>query len=173
MCGIAGLFLREGSADLATVRRMCDSIRHRGPDDEGFHLDGACGIGIRRLRIIDLSTGHQPIANVPLGAFLSGGIDSSSVVASMALQSSEPVKTFSIGFQESDVPLAVWFRGPLRALVWDHLTGSRFLNRGLVSSEFVRSLLEEHQRERRDNHHWLWSLPMLELWFHNLEQSRS
>ena len=63
MCGIAGYFLRGGEAQLATVRAMCDQIRHRGPDDEGFHVDGSCAIGMRRLSIIDLSTGHQPISN--------------------------------------------------------------------------------------------------------------
>ena len=42
---------------------MCDQIRHRGPDDDGYHVDGSCGIGMRRLSIIDLSTGHQPISN--------------------------------------------------------------------------------------------------------------
>ncbi len=42
---------------------MCEVIRHRGPDDDGFHLDGPCALGMRRLSIIDLSTGHQPIAN--------------------------------------------------------------------------------------------------------------
>jgi asparagine synthase (glutamine-hydrolysing) len=63
MCGIAGFVLRDGDADLSTLQVMCDRIRHRGPDDEGFHVDGACGIGMRRLSIIDLSTGHQPISN--------------------------------------------------------------------------------------------------------------
>lgn len=42
---------------------MCDQIRHRGPDDAGYHVDGGCAIGMRRLSIIDLSTGHQPISN--------------------------------------------------------------------------------------------------------------
>ena len=42
---------------------MCDSIRHRGPDDEGFHVEGPCAIGMRRLSIIDLATGHQPMSN--------------------------------------------------------------------------------------------------------------
>ena len=45
------------------VRAMCDAIRHRGPDDEGFHVEGPCGIGMRRLSIIDLATGHQPMSN--------------------------------------------------------------------------------------------------------------
>jgi asparagine synthase (glutamine-hydrolysing) len=63
MCGIGGFFLRDGQADFATVKAMCDSIVHRGPDDEGFHVDGPAAIGMRRLSIIDLSTGHQPISN--------------------------------------------------------------------------------------------------------------
>jgi len=63
MCGIAGFYLRDGKAELSAVRAMCDQIRHRGPDDEGFYVAGGCAIGMRRLSIIDLSTGHQPMAN--------------------------------------------------------------------------------------------------------------
>jgi asparagine synthase (glutamine-hydrolysing) len=63
MCGIAGFLLREGNAQARIVHAMCDQIRHRGPDDEGVHTDGPCGIGMRRLSIIDLSTGHQPLSN--------------------------------------------------------------------------------------------------------------
>ena len=63
MCGIAGYFLRNGAAESGVVKAMCDVIRHRGPDDEGFYVDGGCAIGMRRLSIIDLSTGHQPISN--------------------------------------------------------------------------------------------------------------
>jgi asparagine synthase (glutamine-hydrolysing) len=63
MCGIAGFYLLGDRAELQVLKAMCDRIRHRGPDDEGFHIDGGCGIGMRRLSIIDLSTGHQPISN--------------------------------------------------------------------------------------------------------------
>jgi asparagine synthase (glutamine-hydrolysing) len=63
MCGIAGFYLREGRASLSAVRTMCDQIRHRGPDDDGYHVEGGCAIGMRRLSIIDLSTGHQPMTN--------------------------------------------------------------------------------------------------------------
>ncbi len=63
MCGIAGFFLRDKLAELADVQQMCAAIRHRGPDDDGFHLDGGCAIGMRRLSIIDLHSGHQPISN--------------------------------------------------------------------------------------------------------------
>jgi asparagine synthase (glutamine-hydrolysing) len=63
MCGIVGLFDgREASAiDRNTLRRMADAIAHRGPDGEGFHLAGGIGLGHRRLAIIDLSGGVQPM----------------------------------------------------------------------------------------------------------------
>src|SRR5712692_10008599 len=49
--------------DAAEVRRMCQTIIHRGPDDEGVYVKGPVGLGMRRLSIIDLSGGRQPIHN--------------------------------------------------------------------------------------------------------------
>lgn len=63
MCGIAGFLLRDGTAQEPLAEWMCDRIRHRGPDDHGVYTDGPCAIGMRRLSIIDLSTGHQPVPN--------------------------------------------------------------------------------------------------------------
>lgn len=71
MCGIAGLFhygrngrqAEPGFARRETVARMLEPLRHRGPDDQGFHLAGPMGLGHARLSIIDLAGGHQPIYN--------------------------------------------------------------------------------------------------------------
>src|SRR5579859_6704743 len=63
MCGIAGFVKLHEPAEAADVKAMCDRIRYRGPDDEGYYTAGGCGLGMRRLSIIDLSTGHQPISN--------------------------------------------------------------------------------------------------------------
>jgi asparagine synthase (glutamine-hydrolysing) len=64
MCGIHGLIHFDGEpVEAALLSAMGDLTRHRGPDDEGLHLDGACGIGMRRLSIIDLAGGHQPLSN--------------------------------------------------------------------------------------------------------------
>jgi asparagine synthase (glutamine-hydrolysing) len=70
MCGIAGFALRDRLAELSDVQRMCAAIRHRGPDDDGFHLDGGCALGMRRLSIIDLHSGHQPISNEDESAWI-------------------------------------------------------------------------------------------------------
>ena len=61
MCGIAGWYARAGrTVDAATIRAMCRTIVHRGPDDEGALAEGDFGFGMRRLSIVDLAGGHQP-----------------------------------------------------------------------------------------------------------------
>jgi asparagine synthase (glutamine-hydrolysing) len=62
MCGICGEVRRAGARPEA-LRAMARAIAHRGPDDEGFYVSGAVGLGSRRLSIIDVAGGHQPIAN--------------------------------------------------------------------------------------------------------------
>src|SRR5215469_5473590 len=64
MCGIAGIVKADAVLPARELlKRMCDVMLHRGPDDEGFYFSPSVGLGIRRLSIIDLETGHQPILN--------------------------------------------------------------------------------------------------------------
>jgi asparagine synthase (glutamine-hydrolysing) len=65
MCGIAGVVSsrRDDHIDAATVHTMCNVIIHRGPDDEGIFIKDGVGLGMRRLSIIDLVGGHQPVFN--------------------------------------------------------------------------------------------------------------
>lgn len=65
MCGICGIINseKENRVDPQLLKQMTDTIVHRGPDDEGTYVDNNVGLGMRRLSIIDLSTGKQPISN--------------------------------------------------------------------------------------------------------------
>lgn len=65
MCGIAGIIGKAADSENITqlIKKMSDTIQHRGPDDEGFHFDSDIALAFRRLSIIDLLTGHQPIYN--------------------------------------------------------------------------------------------------------------
>jgi asparagine synthase (glutamine-hydrolysing) len=65
MCGICGIFETEKGkmVQRATLKSMADTIRHRGPDDDGFYACDGIGLAHRRLSIIDLAGGHQPLAN--------------------------------------------------------------------------------------------------------------
>src|SRR3979490_1151512 len=65
MCGIAGIFPAEKGSPIAegTLRRMTAALTHRGPDGDGFHVEAGIGLGHRRLAIIDLVSGGQPIYN--------------------------------------------------------------------------------------------------------------
>ncbi|HMO17013.1 MAG TPA: asparagine synthase (glutamine-hydrolyzing) [Oligoflexia bacterium] len=63
MCGIAGVFKKEKNPSEAELASLVSALRHRGPDSAGFFYDGLCGFGMRRLSIIDVDSGHQPIFN--------------------------------------------------------------------------------------------------------------
>jgi asparagine synthase (glutamine-hydrolysing) len=65
MCGICGKFAFGANETVSPelVRAMADTIHHRGPDDEGYYVSGPVGLGFRRLSIIDLQSGHQPLSN--------------------------------------------------------------------------------------------------------------
>ena len=65
MCGICGYVnaAAGGPASSELLARMCRTIAHRGPDDEGLHVEGPAALGNRRLSIIDVEGGHQPLSN--------------------------------------------------------------------------------------------------------------
>jgi len=65
MCGICGQYnFKTGEpVEYETIKRMADSMVHRGPDDEGFYISGSLGLGFRRLSIIDLEGGRQPMSD--------------------------------------------------------------------------------------------------------------
>ena len=64
MCGIAGILRWDADPPTAAdVHAMCDVMIHRGPDDEGLYVGDGVALGMRRLSIIDLATGHQPVRN--------------------------------------------------------------------------------------------------------------
>src|SRR5690348_16294671 len=65
MCGICGIvdLERRSRVERGRLADMAQQIVHRGPDDEGFYIDGNVGLAMRRLSIVDLQTGHQPLSN--------------------------------------------------------------------------------------------------------------
>ena len=64
MCGICGIVNFESEpVDRAMIERMTNALAHRGPDDAGYFVESQVGLGHRRLSIIDLSGGRQPIFN--------------------------------------------------------------------------------------------------------------
>src|SRR5919201_1851859 len=66
MCGICGQFnfIRKEPVDALAIRQMTGTMIHRGPDDEGYFVAGPIGLGFRRLSIIDLAGGHQPMSDI-------------------------------------------------------------------------------------------------------------
>jgi len=71
MCGIVGIVRNDGKpVDEQLLGRMNGAIRHRGPDEDGFYINGSAGLAMRRLAIIDLKSGQQPIHNADRSAWI-------------------------------------------------------------------------------------------------------
>jgi len=71
MCGICGIYnIDNRPVDKNLLKKMNNTLIHRGPDDEGYYVNGSIGLGHRRLSIIDLDTGRQPMGNTKQGAYL-------------------------------------------------------------------------------------------------------
>jgi asparagine synthase (glutamine-hydrolysing) len=128
MCGLSGFVsLDHRHADPAVVRRMTATLRHRGPDDEGYYVDGPVALGHRRLNIIDLATGHQPIANETgtVHAMLNGEIYNYRSLAAILRERGHRFTTSS----DTEVIVHAWeefgedclahFNGMFALVLWD------------------------------------------------------
>jgi asparagine synthase (glutamine-hydrolysing) len=129
MCGIAGIVHRDPiqRVDLALLQRMCASLRHRGPDDQGTFQQGPVGLGNRRLSIIDLAGGHQPIFNESgtIAAVLNGEIynfrELRPALEAKGHQFSTQTDTEVIVhlYEEDDVDAVQRLRGMFALALWD------------------------------------------------------
>lgn len=144
MCGIAGIARSDGApVDRELVGRMNAAIRHRGPDDDGFYFSDGVGLAMRRLSIIDLKSGHQPIHNQDRTAWIvfNGEIYN---YRQLREQLEKLGHTF---YTDSDTEAIVhaydqygadcpkYLRGMFAFAIWDERTKSLFLARDRVGKK--------------------------------------
>jgi asparagine synthase (glutamine-hydrolysing) len=153
---------------------MCDVIEHRGPDDSGFHLADGAAIGMRRLSIIDLATGHQPLCNEDgsLWIVFNGEIYNFQALRAELIARGHTFKTSSdtetiIHLYEDEGPRCVErLRGMFAFAIYDQRDGSLFLARdrvgkkplhyaqpgdGLIFGSEIKSLLQHPAISREIN----------------------
>jgi asparagine synthase (glutamine-hydrolysing) len=142
MCGICGKlnFEPEARVESALIRAMLNTIRHRGPDDEGVYLARQVGLGHRRLSIIDLNSGHQPISNEngSIWIVFNGEIYNYRELRSFLLSKGHVFKTQTdteviVHLYEEIGPQCVEkLRGMFAFAIWDENKKSLFLARDRV-----------------------------------------
>lgn len=129
MCGICGILApkdhRKVNRDL--LERMCQTMSHRGPDDEGFYVNDGVGLGHRRLSIIDLNTGQQPITNEDgsVWIILNGEIYNYKALRKSLIQKGHHFKTQTDTevivhlYEEKGVDFVKDLRGMFALAIWD------------------------------------------------------
>src|SRR5262249_38660679 len=130
MCGIAGIFhysAPEKPVDRALLEQMTRKMAHRGPDGEGFHIDGPLGFGHRRLAIIDLSqTGSQPMCNEDRsiwinynGEFYNHASQRARLASKHRFRGTSDTETFLHLFEERGVDCLEEIAGIFAVAFWD------------------------------------------------------
>jgi len=142
MCGICGKLEFDPEARIAPnlVKKMADAIIHRGPDDEGYYVKGQIGLGFRRLSIIDLSGGHQPLSNEDgsIWIIFNGEIYNYQELRSELISKGHIFKTQSDTevivhlYEESGPDCTKKLRGMFAFAIWDSVTKTLFLARDRV-----------------------------------------
>lgn len=139
MCGIVGIAYRDPQrpVDSRLLQRMCAAIRHRGPDDEGYFLSGPAGLAMRRLSIIDLAGGRQPVFNEDRScAIVFNGeiynyrqLGDGLRARGHGVRSSGDTETIVHLYEERGVECARALRGMFAFAIWDSGDRSLFLAR--------------------------------------------
>lgn len=174
MCGICGVANPRSKRrpDEATLERMCRSIAHRGPDDEGIFIAEGIGLGSRRLAIIDLEGGHQPIPNEDgsIRVVFNGEIYNYRELRALLeklghrFATRSDTETLVHAYEEFGDECARYLNGIFAFAIWDEnrrrllLGRDRFgikplyytlVNEGLVFASELKALLEHPEVERR------------------------
>ena len=144
MCGIVGIVRNdESDVDRAVLGRMCDAIRHRGPDDDGFYVNNHVGLGMRRLAIIDLKSGQQPIHNRDRTAWI---VFNGEIYNYLQLRE-QLEKLGDVFYTNSDTEAIIhaydrygadcpkYLRGMFAFAIWDERTQELFLARDRVGKK--------------------------------------
>jgi len=144
VCGIVGIVRREGqSADAGVLAQMCDAIRHRGPDEEGSYVKDRIGLAMRRLAIIDIRGGQQPIHNEDCTAWIvfNGEIyNYQSLRASLErlghkFYTDSDTEAIIHAYEEYGAECPTHLRGMFAFAIWDDRTGELFLARDRVGKK--------------------------------------
>src|ERR1039458_9035396 len=142
MCGICGKleFSQGAKVSPSLIKSMADTIAHRGPDDEGFYVSGQIGLGFRRLSIIDLGGGHQPLSNEDgsVGVIFNGEIYNYKELREGLLEKGHIFKTNTDTevlvhlYEEFGEHLVQQLRGMFAFALWDEKNKSLMLARDRV-----------------------------------------
>jgi len=140
MCGITGF---TGSRNTELLRQMCASLIHRGPDEEGYYESSGVSLAMRRLAIIDLSTGQQPISNETgdVWVVLNGEIYNYEELRSLLTKAGHVFKTESDtetivhAYEEFGLDFVNYLRGMFGLAIWDERKNRLVLARDRVGEK--------------------------------------